>query len=256
MGVVGNNTCPKNKIMKKLLVSIIIPTLNERDNITNLIGILTNLCTEKNYLYEIIVIDDNSVDGTVGVVQDIARRDRHIRLLAHRVKLGLGRSIREGIKNARGEVVVGMDADLNHDPMILPYMIEALSSADLVVASRFVSGGGMAEVGRYWASLLFNSLLHLCLTFPIWDNTSGYYAVKSTTLRRLCIDDIYVGYGEYHLRLVYEAMRKGMRIVEVPVFYKKRQFGKSKSRLATMARVYMGEAIRLRMSKDNYEKNN
>lgn len=250
MGILSNNSCPKNKIVKKsLMVSVIIPTLNERDNITNLIHILTNVFAGLDFLHEIIVVDDASMDGTIDVVRTIAKRDKRVRLLAQPVRLGLARSIREGILKARGEIIVGMDADLNHDPMILPQLVNTLDDADLVVASRFVRGGGMAEVGRYWTSLVFNYILRLFFRFPIWDNTSGYYAVKTKTLSTLPVDTIYLGYGEYHLRLVYETMRRGLHIVEVPVFYKKRQFGQSKSRLFIMARTYLGEALRLRMGK-------
>lgn len=220
------------------MISIIIPTFNERGSIKILIGAITNILRSSKATYEVLVIDDNSPDGTADVVRSISRLDDRVRVVVRYHNHGLGVSIADGIKIARGDIIIGMDADLNHDPSIIPAMIRGLSQADIVVASRFVSGGGMADAWRYGASLCFNFLLRVILRFPIWDNTSGYYAITRKQLFSLGVEDIYYGYGDYHLRLVYKAMKAGLRIREYPVRYKKRMYGQSKSHLIPMIRSY------------------
>lgn len=96
-------------------------------------------------------------------------------------------------------------------------------------------------------SLLFNAMLKYCFGFPIWDNTSGFYAIKKKTLLSLNPPSIYYGYGEYHLRLVYKAMEQRLRIIEMPVIYSPRVHGQSKSRLFIMLGIYLATAARLRL---------
>jgi len=135
-----------------------------------------------------------------------------------------------------------MDADFNHDPRLLASMIKKLSDADLVVASRFIHGGGMRDAWRYVTSYVFNLVLHYGFGFPIWDNTSGYYAIRRSSLGLIDPRTIYKGYGEYHLRLVYRAFQYGLRIKEVPAYYPSRRYGQSKSKFFTMVVAYMQTA--------------
>ena len=229
-------------------ITIVIPTLNESGNIEPLLDSIRQVFQKIHASYEVIIVDDNSSDGTATIARKIAAKDVRVRVRVRYAHHGLGESIGDGIKMAKGEVIIGMDADMNHDPAVIPQLIAALSDADLVVASRFMRGGGMADVKRLLMSGMFNMMLRGIFGFPIWDNTSGYYAIRRVTLDKFSMQNIYYGYGEYNLRLVYEIMRKGMRIVEVPVFYKKRIFGQSKSRMFAMCRTYFREAYRLRKS--------
>jgi len=233
-------------------VSIIIPTYKERENIILLLGVLeAQSQINKDYSYEVVVVDDNSLDGTA---EEVSKKFKppFLKLIVRKGERGLGTAIGVGMASASGEVVVGMDADFNHDPGILPELIKKLEHCDLVVASRFIKGGGMDNKLRYASTKLFNFVLRIIFAFPTTDNASGYYAIRKKDLKRLNPKDIYYGYGDYHLRLVYKAKVAGYKICETPVYYKERPYGESKSKLFKMAMDYTKEAIRLRF----YEKQN
>lgn len=232
--------------MKSIFLSIIIPTYNEKDGVISLIEKICDELARKKYVFEILVIDDDSPDQTGYIVRRRFRRDPHIRTYIRNTDRSLGKSILFGVENARGNIIIGMDGDGNHDPSVIPHIIRKLAHSDLVVASRFVKGGGMEDRFRFLASWCFNAWLRLLYGFPIWDNTSGFYGISRDTLMTLIPSHIYYGYGEYHLRLVYYAHISGLRIKEVPVFYPNRQSGQSKSRLPTMVATYLHTARTLR----------
>lgn len=197
---------------------------------------------------EIVVVDDNSPDGTASALR--ALYGARIRVIVRRHKRGLGTAIGEGVNAAKGDIILGMDADGNHDPRVIPRILDALSDSDMAVGSRFVQGGGMADTLRYVGSLVFNACLHFVFGFPIMDNTSGMYAIEKKKLHALGMHAIYYGYGDYHLRLVWRAKAQGFRIAEVPVFYQHRKHGQSKSRLPIMLITYTHAALRLRLGID------
>lgn len=228
------------------LISIIIPTFNERDNIVDLIKAINSFLT--NYNYEIIIVDDNSFDGTSKVVKKFFRKDRRIKLFIRKNKRDLGTAILYGINKSKGQVIIGMDADFNHPPKKIPELISALKDSDLVVASRFVYKGGMENKIRYFFTYIFNLFLKYFLGFPIMDNMSGFYAIKRDKLILFPLKKIYYGYGEYHLRLVYFSKSFGLGIKEIPVYYQRRRYGKSKSNLLKMFFKYLIIAIRLRFN--------
>ena len=158
----------------------------------------------------------------------------------------MGLSIGRGVEEAKGKVIVGMDADGNHDPRDLPVLLsEHARGTQLVVASRFVGEGGM-KGWRMLPTLLFNGTFRL-FGLPIWDNTSGYYAIDKADLVKLGLSKIYFGYGDYHLRLVFAAASRRYSIVEVPTRYQPRLGGASKSKLLAMAVDYLKVAYQLRM---------
>lgn len=225
-------------------ISIILPTYNEAEGITQFLELLLAALGQKADA-EIIVVDDHSPDGTTQVVQQFSKQHPEVRVIERRENPGLGLSILTGIEAARGEVIVGMDADNNHDVRQVLTLVAGLEQADLVVASRFIAGGGMQETTRYYSTFAFNAVLRL-LGFPTWDNGSGFYAVKRAKLKTLPLKDIYYGYGDYHLRLVYYASKNGWQILELPTKYLKRLAGESKSKLGSMAISYLKEALRLR----------
>jgi len=223
-------------------LSIILPTYNESQNIIKIINTIHKVC--KNISHEIIVVDDASPDGTYEKIKKFPS----VRSFLHPGTRGLGLSILYGIKNSRGHIILGMDADGNHDPHVIPHLLSSLQKADLVVASRFILGGGMSDTKRFWASFLFNNMLQRVFGFPITDNTSGIYAIHKIKLMSLGLADIYYGYGEYHLRLVWKAKKAGLTITEVPVYYGKRLGGESKSSLLVMIPTYLKTALALRFT--------
>ncbi len=233
-------------------VSIVIPTYNERENILLLLETLQEQDRKnKDYTYEVVVVDDDSPDDTA---EEVAKKFKppFLKLIVRKNERGLGTAIGKGMADASGEVVVGMDADFNHDPEILLDLVKKLDRCDLVVASRFIKGGGMDNKFRYFATKSFNLALRTIFAFPTTDNASGYYAIRKKDLEKLNLKKIYYGYGDYHLRLVYKAKVAGYKICETPVYYKERSYGESKSKLLRMAVSYLKEAIKLRF----YEKQN
>lgn len=229
-------------------VSVIIPTYNEKENIIPLLESLKTILSSAKLSYELLVVDDNSPDGTGKLASLYAQKNSYVRVFIRTKNHGLGSAILHGIRKSRGDIIVGMDADFNHDPLVIPHMIKKLKTCQLVVGSRFVRHGGMEDKLRFVPTYIFNLFLR-SIGFPIMDNTSGFYAIKKTDLVLLNLAAIYYGYGDYHLRLVFRAKKAGFKICEIPVYYKKRIYGKSKSRLFSMFFSYAHEAYRLTTNK-------
>lgn len=233
--------------MKKQKVTIVIPTYNERDNLLALIPEIKKIASFlTGYSFEILIVDDDSPDGTGEAVRQRYLSSHSVKIVIRKNERGLGTAIKTGIQKATGEIIVGMDADFNHDPTCILKLLAKLESCQLVIATRFLRGGGMEDRARFVGTYLFNIILRYVFGFPATDNASGYYAIRRRDLQHLEIERIYYGYGEYHLRLVYFASKEGYTIGEVPVYYQRRRYGESKSRLWWMAVHYLKEAIRLR----------
>lgn len=229
-------------------VSVILPTYNEAEAIVPHALHVSKVLAKAGYKHEVLVVDDDSPDGTADVVRKAGAKNKNIRILIRKSNHGLGLSIGDGVRSATGNIIIGMDADGNHDPEDMPNMLKHLSGkTKLVVASRFSGDGGM-KGWRMLPTFLFNGMFRL-FGLPIWDNTSGYYAVRKSDLESLGLSKIYYGYGDYHLRLVFYAACNNWKIIEVPTTYQARIGGVSKSKLAQMAVEYTKEAFRLRFSK-------
>jgi len=229
------------------MISIIIPTYNEKENILLLIQSILAISHKNKLETEIIIIDDNSPDKTGEIVKKEFNQNKIVHVFIRKHERGLATAIFHGITRAKGDMIISIDADFNHPPELIPLLVDKLNTSDLVIASRFIKGGGMDEWGRYIGTYFFNYFLKYILGFPTMDNMSGYYAIRKNTLSQLDLKEIYRGYGEYHLRLVWRASRLKMKIVEVPVYYKKRMYGKSKSHLFKMFFSYFIYALKLRL---------
>lgn len=225
-------------------VSVILPTYNEVENIVCLIHAITENIPPY-WKYEIIVIDDNSPDGTYLAVQDAFKDNEAIIPILRTSERGLARSIRTGIERAQGNQVLVMDTDFTHDPIEIPKMLHVGQVYDIVSGSRFSQGGNMDSPRHYLASLIYNWMLRIILRTQIQDNLGGYYTISLQNLKRLPWDWIFYGYGEYFFRLLHYAQRNGMTLVEVPAQYKLRLKGKSKSKFFRMMFSYMGAALSL-----------
>jgi dolichol-phosphate mannosyltransferase len=226
-------------------ITVVLPTYNEAEAIVPHARQVSKVLSEAGYPHEVLVVDDDSPDGTAKVVSEAAKKNKNLRVIVRKDNHGLGLSIRDGVEAAKGNIVIGMDADGNHDPEDMPKMIENLKGeTKMVVASRFKGNGGM-KGWRMLPTFLFNAMFRL-FGLPIWDNTSGYYAVRKEDIIKLGIKRIYYGYGDYHLRLVFYAAQAGWKIIEVPTTYQARLGGVSKSKLLEMAVEYTKEAVRLR----------
>lgn len=163
--------------------TIVIPTYNERDRISVLLGRLFEACDRAGLSAEVVIVDDNSADGTGDVAEEWAQR-RRVRVLHRPGKLGLGTAVLEGFAVAQSAVVGAMDGDLSHPPELLPTLFRTMSEGtfDLVVASRYVSGGGTSDfpIGR-WVLSRAGCWLARPLT-PVRDAMSGFFLIRRSQL--------------------------------------------------------------------------
>ena len=226
-------------------VSIILPTFNEADNIVKLIeDIIINI--PKEYKYEIMVVDDNSADGTYEKVRKAFKDNEAVIPVLRLSDHGLAKSIRHGVEQSTGDQIIVMDTDFTHDPREIPRLLHVGKIYDLVSGSRFCSGGSMQDVGHYLASLAYNLVLRIILRTQVQDNLGGYFTIKKQKLMEMPLDLIFWGYGEYFFRLLHFVKYKKMSLVEIPAIYKVRFSGVSKSNFFKMLFSYTYAAIQLR----------
>jgi dolichol-phosphate mannosyltransferase len=211
-------------------VSVILPTYNEKGNIIPLIEkLITTLEGSSIKKFELLVIDDNSDDGTPQAVEEFVKSDDRVKLTVRKKERGLATAVRTGIELSRGEIIVLMDTDFNHNPRDVKRLIEPIGGYDIVVGSRYIKGGFIEYSWiRHYLSYFFNMFLRLYLEIQTRDNLSGFIAVKREIFREMDMNLIFRGFGEYHIRFIYWSYLKGHKILEIPVIYNKRAYGKSK----------------------------
>ncbi|MBA7536262.1 Undecaprenyl-phosphate mannosyltransferase [subsurface metagenome] len=203
-------------------VSVILPTYNEKENIPSLIDAIHNELA--NYNHEILVVDDNSPDGTYQAVLNL--NYPYVQAILRVKNRGLANSIRCGLENAKGSIFIIMDSDFNHRPEDIPFMVEALSHFDCVVGSRFLYGGRGVGPGRHLLSWSFNIFLRLVTDGRITDSLYGFLAIHREVIEQLNYDDIFWGFGDYCIRLMYYSQRQGMTILQVPMITSERLSGR------------------------------
>ncbi len=223
--------------MKSLLI---IPTYNEKDNITPLIKDIF----EKIPLgLEILVVDDNSPDGTHEIVREISKSNSKVHLLLRTKKEGLGRAYIAGFKwgiEHGYEVLIEMDADFSHRPLDLLALLEAVKKNDFAVGSRYVSGGRTVNWGlmRKIISRGGSIYARLILGFPLNDWTGGFNAWKVKVLNTIGLDQIRSNGYSFQIELKYKAQRDGFKGVEVPIVFEDRRVGQSKMSLKIVLEAF------------------
>jgi dolichol-phosphate mannosyltransferase len=207
-------------------VSVICPTFNEAENVAALIQELRDKLHGIDY--EIIIVDDDSPDKTWAVAEAIRRADTRVRVLRRQSKPGLGWSVIDGFKIARGNLLVCMDADLQHDPAILTAMLGALcTGSDLAVGSRYAVGGstGRWRIGRRAGSWFATMVAQLFTRITISDPMSGFFALRRHDFLR--IHEQLDGKGFKIFLEIASCMPKA-RITEIPYTFRRRRAGRSK----------------------------
>ncbi len=226
--------------------SIILPTYNERDNIVDLIHSILEHVGSAGLDYEIVVVDDSSPDGTAMAVRERFGDNPRVRVIV-RTERGLATAIKHGILNSFGEIIVVMDTDFNHDPKMIPQMVKFLEYYDIIIGSRFVMAGGMEDRTRYFLSFLYNLFIRLLFRTQVQDNLSGFFSIYREKLMEMDLDHIFYGYGDYFIRLLITAWRKNLNMLEVPVFYRLRLHGHSKTQAIRVFWQYTRSVLRLRL---------
>lgn len=233
-------------------ISIVLPTYNEVNSIIDLIDVLNLIMEKQKYDGEIIVVDDNSKDGTSEAIIKKSRECPSVKAIIRQNERGLATAIKRGIAEAKGEIIIIMDTDFNHDPFKVPEFVSLLDHYQIVSGSRYVWGGSMmGSRWRYWGSYWFNVLIRSILRMPTKDNLSGFVAFKKSILRDFNIDDIFRGYGEYYIRFLWAARNLHLSLIEVPVVYKMRQGGESKTSFIKYVFIYFMTILELRFSRLN-----
>ena len=222
-------------------ISVILPTLNERLNIVPLIDCIHSEL--KDYNHEILVVDDDSPDGTYQAVLDL--NYLYVKAILRTENHGLANSIRCGLENAEGQILIVMDSDFNHQPKYLSFMVQSLSHYDCVFASRFLYGGGMNNFLHQILSWVFNVFTRFMVGGKILDSLYGFFAIKRETIEQLNYDNIFWGYGDFCMRLLYYLQKNRVDILQMPAMNGKRRVGKGNRRFLGVFFQYSVAALKL-----------
>lgn len=214
--------------MEKVL--IIIPTYDEAENIADIIDQVINLNLPN---LSILVVDDNSPDGTGDIVAKIGRKDMRVHLLRREAKFGLGTAYVAGFRFALErsyEFIFEMDADHSHNPKDIPQMLEKAQSHDLVIGSRYLTGVNVINwpFPRLLLSLSANWYTRLITRMPVHDCTSGFKCFRRKVLETIDLERISSDGYSFQIEMTYKAWRRGFSIVEYPIIFVDRTKGTSK----------------------------
>jgi dolichol-phosphate mannosyltransferase len=225
---VGESREVENGVGKRAL--IVTPTYNERANLERFVSKVRDLAPAAN----ILIVDDASPDGTGDIADDIARRDDKVRVLHRAGKFGLGTAYIEAFRKGIAEgydLFFEMDADLSHDPKYLPDFFRALTDgADVVVGSRNIPGGAVEGwgAGRQILSKGGSLYSRVILGVGVRDLTTGYKAFTKNALLSIDLDTVRSNGYSFQIEMTFRALKRGLRVVEVPIVFVDRTLGQSK----------------------------
>ena len=211
--------------------TIIIPTYNEAGNIQKLIPMLLALPVEDLH---ILVVDDNSQDGTGEIADRFAAESDAVTVLHREGKLGLGTAYIQGFQlalDAGAEAVIQMDADFSHPPEKIPELVNALADDDLVIGSRYVEGGNVDTEWAAWRKALSafgNLYARVILGLKTRDVTGGFRIFRAETLKAMPLQNVRSNGYIYQVEMTYIADKLGFSIGEIPIYFAEREWGASK----------------------------
>jgi dolichol-phosphate mannosyltransferase len=231
---------------------LILPTYNEAENVEAVVRASLAQLERVGGEHTLLIVDDNSPDGTGRIADRLASELDQVRVLHRPGKEGLGRAYLAGFAVALedgADLVMEMDADFSHDPADIPRLIAAAGAADLVLGSRYVPGGGVANWGLVRRALSWggSAYARILLGLPVRDLTGGFKCFNARVLRGLDLTGVHAdGYG-FQIEMTYRAVKAGFSVTEVPILFRERSVGQSKMtpRIALEA-VWKVPALRLR----------
>ncbi len=220
---------------------VVIPTYNERDNIVR-------LCREvlsQHPDLQILIVDDNSPDGTGAIADELAAGSDRISVIHRPGKLGLGSAYCEGFKAALGmgaDYLIEMDADFSHDPSVLPLFLETIQGCDLVIGSRYLNGISVVNwpLRRLMLSYFASVYTRIITGLKVMDCTSGFKCFRRSTIEAIDLDSVGSDGYSFQIEMNYRCMERGLKIVEVPIIFIDRHAGSSK-----MSKKIVREAVLL-----------
>jgi dolichol-phosphate mannosyltransferase len=219
---------------------VIVPTFNERENISRLIEAVL----EKDARLDMLVVDDGSPDGTGDIVEAIAAQNKRVNLLRRARKMGLGTAYIAGFKWSleRGyDYTFEMDADFSHDPGHLPEFLRSIQTADLVLGSRYNNGKVTVvnwPINRLLLSYFAKMYARVVTGLQLFDSTGGYKVYRRAVLEAIDLDDVRSNGYAFQIEMSFRAWKKQFRIVEIPIVFVDRTEGTSK-----MSKAIVREAV-------------
>ena len=212
---------------------VCLPTYNERENLEPMLRRLGEVFAVSNLEARVLVIDDNSPDGTGEIADRLAAELGYVGVLHRERKEGLGPAYLAGFRRALAgdaELVLEMDCDFSHDPADLPRLVAAAESADVVLGSRYVRGGGTRNwgFGRQAVSRAGCLYAQVVLGVRIHDLTGGFKCFRRGVLETIDLDAVRTKGYAFQIEMTYRALRAGYRVVEVPIVFADREVGSSK----------------------------
>ena len=208
---------------------VIIPTYDEKENIRGIVELVLSQATN----IDVLVVDDNSPDGTGAIVTEMAQANPRVHLLSRAGKLGLGTAYIAGFKwgLARGYAyLIEMDADFSHDPREIPNMLKAIQQADLVLGSRYIGGIRVVNwpLSRLFLSKGASYYVRIITGLPIHDPTGGFKCFRRIVLETIQLDDVRSNGYAFQIEMTHKAWMMGFRVREIPITFADRYAGRSK----------------------------
>lgn len=232
---------------------VCIPTYNERENVERLVMAVRHEMDAAGIDGHVLVIDDNSPDGTGTIVDGIAAHDARVHVLHRTKKDGIGPAYCAGFRHAmahNADLILEMDCDFSHNPRDVPRLINAARTADVVLGSRYVTGGGVADWGLIRRAISRGG----CLYAQAWigtsvkDLTGGFKCFRREVLGAISFDEVSGAGYVFQVEMTYRALLQGYSVVEVPITFTDRRRGKSKmSRGIVAEAAVLVPALRLRL---------
>ena len=225
--------------LRQLKTIVVIPTYNERDNI----GKLVNEILIQGDDIDILIVDDNSPDGTGDIVDKLVTENQRIHVIHRAGKLGLGSAYREGFKFALGmgaDYIIEMDADFSHDPSMIPVFLEKIKDVDFLVGSRYLHGVSVVNwpIRRLILSYCANIYTRMITGLSISDCTGGFKCFRKQVLESIDLDRIKSDGYSFQIEMNYRCVENGFRVGEVPIIFIDRHAGSSK-----MSKKIVWEAV-------------
>ncbi len=219
---------------------LVLPTYNEAENLEAFVEAARAKLPASA---QVLIVDDSSPDGTGEIAERLAGREHNVSVLHRQVKEGLGPAYIAGFRQALAggaELILEMDSDFSHDPAYLPRLLEAARRADVVLGSRYVTGGGVSDWGalRKAISRGGSAYARLLLGVDIQDLTGGFKCFRREVLEAIDLDAVQARGYAFQVEMTYRAVRAGFEVVEVPIVFRDRRAGTSK-----MDRSIVAEAI-------------
>jgi dolichol-phosphate mannosyltransferase len=225
-----------------------MPTYNELENIKL---IIPDLLGRYNNL-DILVVDDNSPDGTGAFIRELAESNKRVKLIIRENKMGLGTAYTDGFKFALKndyEYIFEMDADYSHDPKEIPNFLKAAKDYDLVLGSRYINGVNVINwpMRRLLLSYFANIYTRIITGLPIMDATGGFKCFRRKVLEAIDFNDVKSNGYAFQIEVTYKVSRKGFKIGEIPIIFVDRTLGQSKmSKKIVREAVFMVWKLRLK----------